>query len=623
MKILSEITLKQRLIVAVLAITAVVWVLVTFYHYRYINHSIANVLQQNSNEWMRRYPGFIVDDIKEGNILRVRNTTLSLVNDDIFASIHIRDRDGRTIMSHGREDSGFQRHLNEISYGDVQLKVGQKAFVDSEYYYYPIVDMFGTKWGEAFIKPVANIGRELVHGRIMKIVVFALGVLMLEVAVIIMIMHRMFRPLDGLSHSVSCLSLKCREGEIDVEDLRRSVNELSQGEVRSLGEQVLEFASCIKEYEDQVARMSVSAAIGEISAQVAHDMRSPLSVLTTFVNHHKMHGDSAEREFVGAADRSVRKLLNMADDFLDYGKAKTLNRAPCNLKQAYFEFVEPECSKVLREKGLSVDLNIDPHLYANIDGHKLCRTMTNLLLNAVRAVDDSDGCVEVGAMEGQPGELIVIVSDSGCGIPKDDLEKIYESFYSTDKRSGTGLGLSYCKQVVEIHNGTIDVTSEVAKGTIFTITVPNCVLSEAEVLASIGAEVEAGASVVKKRTGILGPEKVLIVDDDEDIRNQWKRLIDERGGRVVYLANSVRDAQSSLGVDYTMIDTAIVDYEYAGEDQNGVDLVGFLRRNGVKNVYLCTGYYRDEEICRRAKEAGAASVLSKPIDAREVAAIFS
>lgn len=360
-----------------------------------------------------------------------------------------------------------------------------------------------------------------------------------------------------------------------------------------------------------------------VSAHVAHDMRSPLSVLTTFVQHYETRGDSEEREFASAAHRSVKKLLNMADDFLDYGKAKTLSRTPCNLKQAYHGIVEPECSNILRDKGLSVDLNIDPNLYANIDSHKVCRTMTNLVLNAVRAVDGRDARIEVGAMEGQSGELIIIVSDNGCGIPRDDLEKIYESFYSTDKRSGTGLGLSYCKQVAEVHDGTIDVQSEVGKGTIFTIILPGCVLSEAEVQASISAEMEAGAAVVKKRTGVMGPEKVLIVDDDEDIRNQWKRLIGERGGRIVYSASSVKDAQASLGVDYTMIDTAIVDYEYAGEDQNGVDLVGFLKRNGVKTVYLCTGYYRDEEICRRAKEAGADSVLSKPIDAREVAAIFS
>ena len=107
------------------------------------------------------------------------------------------------------------------------------------------------------------------------------------------------------------------------------------------------------------------------------------------------------------------------------------------------------------------------------------------------------------------------------------------------------------------------------------------------------------------------------------IVDQAGEVVDERGGRIVYSASSVKEAQSSLGVDYTMIDTAIVDYEYAGEEQNGVDLVAFLKRNGVKTVYLCTGYYRDEAICRRAKEAGAESVLSKPIDDREVAAIFS
>ena len=375
------------------------------------------------------------------------------------------------------------------------------------------------------------------------------------------------------------------------------------------------------EYERKKTEWDVQAKM--VSACIAHDMRSPLSVLNAFVQHYETCGDSDEREFAGAAHRSVKKLLHMADDFLDYGKAKILNRTPCNLKQVYYEFVEPECSKDLRDKGLSIDLNIDPHLYANIDSHKISRTMTNLVQNAVRAVEKQKGRIEVGAMEGRSGELIIIVSDNGCGIPKADLEKIYESFYSTDKKLGTGLGLSYCKQVVEVHDGTIDVQSDVNKGTIFTIMLPDCVVSESEVLANISADTAAGNVVVNKRTGVPGPEKVLIVDDDDGVRMQWKRLIDERGGRIVYSASSVKEAQSSLGVDYTMIDTAIVDYEYAGEEQNGVDLVAFLKRNGVKTVYLCTGYYRDEEICHRAKEAGAESVLSKPIDASEVSEIFS
>ena len=502
--------------------------------------------------------------------------------------------------------------MAKIGVGRADLQKGD-LMDEVEGYYVTVLDVPHADW-----QMVLAVEEDPVFSSVTRL--YLLGVLIMILGVVVLLLcinymdKRISRPLKRLTEATKQLG----DGNYDVH-----LPNPSEDEIGVLGKSFVEMSQRIQKYQEQVSQNAALAAVGEISAQVAHDMRSPLSVLTTFVKHYEARGDSEEREFAGAASRSVKKLLHMADDFLDYGKAKTLSRITCNLKQIFYEFVEPECSKTLRDKGLSIDLNIDPHLYANIDSHKISRTMTNLVLNAARAVDEHDGRIEVGVMEGQSGELIIIVSDDGCGIPRDDLEKIYESFYSTDKKLGTGLGLSYCKQVVEVHDGTMDVQSEVDKGTIFTIMLPDCVVSEVEVLANISADTAAGAVVVKKRTGVPGPEKVLIVDDDEDIRMQWERLIDERGGRIIYSASSVREAQSSLGVDYTMIDTAIVDYEYAGEEQNGVDLVAFLKRNGVKTVYLCTGHYQDEEVCRRAKEAGAESVLSKPIDDNEVSAIFS
>jgi len=617
MKNLRNVSLKHKLIIILPVISAAAWISVSMYNYAQVGNVVDRISDKYMHEWVSRFSRIIVDDIRSGNVHGLRRTSYEMFEGEVVDSAYVYNAKGKLLIKFPPNS----KNVSRSSIDTVENGKGEAIANKNLFYFYPIADQYGIVWGELYVKPSYDISTSVIQNRMNAVIVFGFGLFLVQIGILVWLLNAMFRPIEYVTSEIARLTRGNRSGSIDVEGLNALVEGVPEGEVKQLGKQLVVFAESISKYQEQVLQNAALVAIGEISAQVAHDMRSPLSVLTTFVQHRESSGDSDEREFAAAAHRSVRKLLNMADDFLDYGKAKILSRSPCNLKQIYEDIVEPECSEVVRNKGLTIDLNIDEHLYANFDAHKVGRVMTNLILNAARAVDKGIGHIEVTAMEGGEGELIIIVSDDGCGIPCDDLEKIYENFYSTDKRLGTGLGLSYCKQVVGVHDGTIDVRSEVDKGTIFTITLPDCVISEQKALNSVD-DPKIGALPVKKRTGVPGPEKVLIVDDDDDIRTQWKQLIDDRDARILYFASSVEEVQSSLGVDYTMIDTAIVDYEYKGEDQNGIDLVAFLKRNGVSSIYLCTGHYRNEEICRRAKEAGACSVLSKPIDTNKVSELF-
>jgi len=105
-----------------------------------------------------------------------------------------------------------------------------------------------------------------------------------------------------------------------------------------------------------------------------------------------------------------------------------------------------------------------------IDYEKCQQVIINLLINGIDAVDANEGKVTVET-ESINGDVHIRVSDTGRGIPAEEMEKVFEPFY-TSKKQGTGLGLAISKRIVEAHDGRITVSSELGKGTTFTVVLP-------------------------------------------------------------------------------------------------------------------------------------------------------
>ena len=222
----------------------------------------------------------------------------------------------------------------------------------------------------------------------------------------------------------------------------------------------------------------VMCAIGEISSQVAHDMRSPLSVLKAFVQHQAAglarQGDDDEL-YRAAAGRSVEKLGRMADELLDYARASRIDSSAVELRRYFEDRVLPEVKRAASKRRVKLLLDLPVNAQARIDGAKMERAVVNILNNAIQSIDHDDGEIRVLA-NAERGELSIGVADNGKGIPSENLGRIFERFGSFGKEGGTGLGLSYCKQVVDAHGGTIEVKSEEGKGTQVSIRIPNCIV---------------------------------------------------------------------------------------------------------------------------------------------------
>lgn len=358
------------------------------------------------------------------------------------------------------------------------------------------------------------------------------------------------------------------------------------------------------------------ATVGRISSHIAHDMRSPLSVLKGYVGATGQHGDPDLTEYHAAASRSVAKLEAMANDLVDYAGASNLQRSPLVLEKLICDGVIAETRGVANDKGCAVTCTASKELKVNIDGYKLERVLINLVLNGIQAMEGRGGTVRLAGQIEHEKDLRIEVLDNGKGIDPENLPHVFDSFFTKGKRGGTGLGLAYCKQVVEAHGGIIGVASSVEKGTTFTIRIPNCIVATEVRELDMGEMTEKKTNTVDERIACMG--KVLIADDDPDIRKRWRDIITERGGQIATVYDSADLLIGDETVDYTHIDTAIVDYDFKGDSHTGIDLIAHLKRKDVKTVYLCTGYANNRDICDRARAAGAVKVLSKPINLVEL-----
>jgi len=216
-------------------------------------------------------------------------------------------------------------------------------------------------------------------------------------------------------------------------------------------------------------------------ANVSHEVRTPLTSIIGPVQSI-YQGDvgeitSEQKELLSQVYRNTLRLLDMINQMLDFArydaKKMQVNLAEVDLEKTVYEtvtaFREVAARKTLYLKFESVDL---PLMY--LDREKVDRILTNLVRNAIKFTE-SGGISLTIAPEGS--QVVISVADTGIGIPQDRLSTIFERFQQVDSSStrryeGTGLGLTIVKEAVEIQHGTIEVASELGRGTTFTVRLP-------------------------------------------------------------------------------------------------------------------------------------------------------
>lgn len=212
-------------------------------------------------------------------------------------------------------------------------------------------------------------------------------------------------------------------------------------------------------------------SIGRLLSGVMHDMRTPLTVISGYVQLMASTNDAAAREeFAHVVLKQFDILSAMQREVLEFarGERSILVRKVYLLK--FFGDIEKQLQQEVQGTNIHVVLEVEDRGVARFDEAKMIRVMHNLIRNAIEAMTPQGGTLTVRAAR-EKNDLVITVSDTGRGIPKEIESRLFQSFVTAGKKGGTGLGLAIVKKIVDEHGGSIRVESS-DKGAVFRICIP-------------------------------------------------------------------------------------------------------------------------------------------------------
>ena len=368
--------------------------------------------------------------------------------------------------------------------------------------------------------------------------------------------------------------------------------------------------------EAQLAKSQKMEAIGTLAGGVAHDLNNILSGLVSYPELILMDlaDDSPLRQPILTIKESGQKAAAIVQDLLTLARRGVSVREVMNLNQLVEEYLNsPEHHQIIDyHSGVTVETNLQSDLF-NIMGSPvhLSKTIMNLISNAAEAMPNGGKITIVtenryidSSLNGfdavDEGDYATLtVTDRGVGISSEDLERIFEPFYTkkTMGRSGTGLGMAVVWGTVKDHNGYIDVQSDPGDGSTFTLYFP--ITRE-----SLPAEKQRVAAEAYKGNG----ESILIVDDIKEQREIASGMLEKLGYRV----NSVPSGEEALNyIQDNAPDLLVLDMIM----QPGMDGLEtyqkILEFNPEQKAVIASGFSESEKV-KEAQNIGAGAYVKKP-----------
>jgi signal transduction histidine kinase len=252
--------------------------------------------------------------------------------------------------------------------------------------------------------------------------------------------------------------------------------------------------------KEHLAQAEKLTALGELVSTTTHEFNN---VLMTIINYAKMgmrHQDKATRDksfekILAAGNRAAR----ITHGILGFARNRSAGQEPTDMAKLVDDvlmLLEREMSKYR----VAVERQIAEVPRAMVNSNQIQQVVLNLLVNARQAMPNGGQIVVRLAHDASAGTVDLMIRDSGGGIPTDKLPRIFDRFYTTKPgpdasgKGGTGLGLAFCRDVIEAHHGRIRVESTVGRGTAFTLKLP------AHVPASAGMPLNAGVPATAVNT---------------------------------------------------------------------------------------------------------------------------
>jgi len=227
-----------------------------------------------------------------------------------------------------------------------------------------------------------------------------------------------------------------------------------------------------KKLLENVIRLEKLAIVGQVTSGIAHEVKNQLSVLLGIQLIQQQHPQDDFIQEVSMSILTARdRIVTLLDETKNFGKQKeqVLSKQIITSNELFEHAIhivslDPDLMKV------ELQMDSQDSFQLNCDRDKIIQVLINLIRNSAHAMN-KEGTVQLSS-ERENGFVKINVTDSGCGISEESLEKIWEPFYTTKGDEGTGLGLQICKQIIEAHGGNLSCQSQVGEGSTFKISLP-------------------------------------------------------------------------------------------------------------------------------------------------------
>ncbi len=280
------------------------------------------------------------------------------------------------------------------------------------------------------------------------------------------------RPVDSLVETMA---------KVEKGDLTARVNINVDDELGRMGSSFNSMIMKLEEANKKLAaqhhllmeRTEKMTSLGQLASGIAHEINNPLAGMFNCVRAMHSEGDDKElrERYLGLIDKGLKRVEIIVKQLLGFAKEHKLEFSPNKMDDIILDAIRLVEYKMKKENvHLRLDLNCNGNDYM-IDCHHMQQVLLNIVINAIQAMPEG-GLLSIRSIDLER-HIVISISDTGVGIAKENITKIFDPFFTTkDVGVGSGLGLSVSYGIIEKLGGSIDVLSEINKGTTFKITIP-------------------------------------------------------------------------------------------------------------------------------------------------------
>ncbi len=387
---------------------------------------------------------------------------------------------------------------------------------------------------------------------------------------------------SALSNARYCQELKDREEQIQL--MNRELE-------RRVEERTAELAAA----RDQLVQSEKMAAVGLLAAGVSHEFNNLVTSMFGFAQIAKEQPQYQEK-LVNIVLSQSERARDITDNLLSFSRQSSVQLELSSLPNLMDE-VLGIIGKALANESIEVIKHYRDVPDTVVVPGKIHQLFLNLIINARDAIE-RDGAITIEFE--QSGDWIILrVKDTGKGIPPENIRRVFEPFFTTkgsfggSQQPGTGVGLSVCYNLIQEHGGEIRVESEVGVGSTFTVQLPLCIEVPASTTEIERRPTERMRKIPRRRI-------VLVVDDDQPIREILERILVEKEYRVVAVSNAVEAIEVCKK---ERIDCVFLDIKMPGKMDGYAAFDEIRRIDNAIRVILITGQAEDEKLQGYVKQA--------------------